>query len=264
MMKQQQHVDSMGSSRWRTRALGMAVVLLVGCGDGDLTINVRKPAGERPDIDPALASTGKLSIPAGTPFNYSSYRSGRSGESGTAEGDAALYPDGASCSAEARDGGSSWGEFQLGYCFDNASGVPLDAAVTLRLTSRETASGEPGTGDAASSSTSAQSVLRFFIKDTNGLVVKKEVLISGDLETGADASGATHELVFDARFEPNIGYYLVLAGRSEAKAGAGQSASTSLRATQYSINVAWNGRSTAEADASPDEAEVAASGSGAP
>jgi hypothetical protein len=187
-----------------------------------------------------------LTIPGDAVFNLTSFKSGQAGTArGTAE---AVGANGATCLAEASDGGSAWGEFQLGYCFDNESGVALEAAVKLRLTATESASGgpEPGSpqhgssaGEAGGATTTSTNALRFFIKDTNGLVIKEEDLLSSNLEKGPDSSGTTYDLVFDARFEPNRGYYLVLGGRTEVQAEESHRVSASLSIGQYGLQIEW-------------------------
>ena len=122
---------------WRKPSLGclgvvVAAGLLAGCGGGgNVGMRVRKPASQRPDVDLAMASKGKLVIPGGGAFNLTSFKSGQMGAArGLSE---AIGNDGARCRAEARDGGSAWGEYQLGYCFDNVTDVPLDVALDAVL-----------------------------------------------------------------------------------------------------------------------------------
>lgn len=237
---------------WLVLVVGMA--LLSGCGgEGDEGMSVKKPATERPDVDQTTAAKGALTVPAHEAFNLTSFKSG---QTGAARGESqALGNDGATCRAEARDGGSAWASFQLGYCFDNTAGLPLDAAVRLRLTANESTSGQRAGADAVAVMTTAESTLTFFIKDTNGVVIKKEDLLSSSLEKGPDSLGTTHDLVFDARFEPNRGYYLVLAGRTDVKADASQSVAASLSVAQCSLEVEWRGASApggAEGALSPD------------
>lgn len=233
-------------------AAAMVFVLPAGCGgNGGVAMDVKTPASRRPDIDGTLAARGTLSIPVDAAFNYTSYRSGRSGQSGMARGDSEVHRDGASCRAKAGDGGSAWGAFQLGYCFDNTADVPLDAAVRLRLTAAETASREKAGTPPDDAITTANSTLTFFIKDTNGVVLKQEDLLSNDLDGGPDASSMTHDLVFDARFAPDRGYYLVLAGRTEVKTEVSQSVATSLSVSRCSIDIEW--RAPVEAGGARDE-----------
>ncbi len=222
------------------------VALLTGCGgDGGVSQNVRRSASERPDVGPAQVTAGGVTIPGDAVFNLTSFKSGQAGTArGTAE---AVGANGATCLAEASDGGSAWGEFQLGYCFDNESGVPLEAAVKLRLTATESASDGPVPGSPQPGSTAGQAggetkstnALRFFIKDTNGLVIKEEDLLSSDLAKGPDSSGTTYDLVFDARFEPNRGYYLVLGGRTEVQAEESHRVSASLSVGQCGFQIEW-------------------------
>jgi hypothetical protein len=223
----------------------VAAGLLAGCGGGgNVGMRVRKPASQRPDVDLAIASKGKLVIPGGGAFNLTSFKSGQMGAArGLSE---AIGNDGARCRAEARDGGSAWGEYQLGYCFDNVTDVPLDATVRLRLTVTESTSTGEADEEEANSLATATGTLVFFIKDaTTGLNVRKESLLSSDLEKGAASTHTPHDLVFDARFESGHGYYLVIAGRAEVKAAAARSVACSLDVARCSLEIAWRDLTTA-------------------
>jgi hypothetical protein len=59
------------------------------------------------------------------------------------------------------------------------------------------------------------------------------------LEKGPDSSDTTYDLVFDARFEPDRGYYLVLGGRSEVQAETGHRVSASLSVEQCGLQIEW-------------------------
>lgn len=248
--------------------LGVAAVCLgAGCGGStDVSTAIRRPAAQRPDIDAARTAAGSLAVPTGQPFNIVSFKSG---QDGAARGESkAAGENGASCRAEASAGGSAWAEFQLGYCFDNVTGAPLKAAVRLRLAAAESharrpmadpAAGRPDAGqsDVKTSPPSTQprpadagvvrgtstvaTVLKFFIKDSNGLVVRQEDLVSTDLEKGSRSVAGEHDLVFDVQFEPQRGYYLVVAGRTELTAGGSEAVESSLGVTRCSFDIAWQG-----------------------
>jgi len=254
--------------------------MLAGCsGGGDVDMTVRKPASERTDINQARAASGALSIPSAQPFNITSFKSG---QEGAARGECkSTDGNGATCRADARDGGSAWGEFQLGYCFDNVAKVPLSAAVKLRLTVAESTSisrpsGEPtasmpalqsgasanaggntpaanqrsaASAEAAGTPTTAKAFLKFFIKDTNGVLLKEQSLVAETLDRGPHSSHDTRDVVFDARFEPDRGYYLVIAGRAEVQSAAGQASQITLDVTPCTIEIVWQG-TTAPAAAS--------------
>ncbi len=229
--------------------LALVFVLVVGCGEsGDTIVRARRPAGTRPDVDQAMAARGALLIPADAPFNVTFFESDRSGEAGSATGDASLRADGASCRAEAAGGASAWGKFQLGYCFDNMSGVPLDARVRIRLALTESTTTENEDPGSAGTSATSRTSLVFFIKDaTTGLDLKNEALLQTSLQRGGDSRSTKHDVVFDARFEPGHGYYLIVDGRTEAKAGESRAAACALDVTEYSIEIVWS-RATATAD----------------
>jgi hypothetical protein len=215
-------------------------------------MTIRRSAAQRPDIDKPLIGAGSLIIPSEKPFNILSFKSGQEAD---ARGESRpVGQDGAACHAEARGGGSAWSEFQLGYCFDNAAGVGLQAAVKLRLTvteARQLAAAAPGSSadserplaqappPAAPASAAASTNLLFFIKDTNGLILKQENILAADLDKGPLGSTNTYDLVFDGRFEPERGYYLVVAGQTKVQATADQAARSSLEVSQCSLEIIW-------------------------
>lgn len=220
--------------------LGLLLTTAGGCGDGGgLNMNVRKPANERPDVDQGTEVAGIRRIPADEGFNLTSFTSG---QAGTARGRAeSVGADGALCAAEARDGGTAWGEFQLGYCFDNKSRTPLEATVRLRLkvaaaTSALSKQSSPGP---AASPQQAKSLLAFFIKDTNGLVLRKETLQEADLEKGSQSATRMHDLVYDVCLEPGRGYYLVIGGRTDVEAHTDQTVSCTVSVSEATLEVTW-------------------------
>lgn len=230
-------------------------VLATGCGGGDTSMDVRKPAAERPDIDKSVAERGALKIPAAENFNYTSYRSGQSGN-----GRGESKPEGkngATCRAEATGESDAWGAFQLGYCFDNSGDAPLDAIVKLnvKVSEKSQTKGEKS-GDELPAA-SAKGTLTFFIKDSNGSVVKMENLLASSLGKGPNAAGIAHEMTFDARFEPQRGYYIVMAGRSEVQGVEGQSASVALEVKEATLEIEW--RPAASASVSEKSEPVASS-----
>jgi hypothetical protein len=234
-------------------AIWCGLVWMSGCGGSEtVSTDVKRTAAERPDIDRKVVSAGSLVVPGRTAFNITSVQSAQTGTGrGTAE---FAGNNGAKCEAEARDGGSAWGEFQLGYCFDNLADQPLQAAVKLRLketggtslSSRERAA----TTRPAEPPTRATSSLVFFIKDTNGIVLKKEQLFSGDLDKGAGSNSAGQDLVFDVRFEPGRGYYLVVSGRVDAQAAAADNVVSSLQVADLAMEIDWQPAAPAGASAS--------------
>ncbi len=232
-------------------------VVLAGCSEGgSVATNVRRPATQRPDIDRAQTASGVLALPKEQPYNVVSFKSGQSGE---ARGESkAVGSDGVTCRAEGEVGGSAWGEFQLGYCFDNVTGDRLNASVRLKTSVTESVSLRPGaTGtELARGASTAAVKLTFFIKDTNGLVVRSEDLLNSSLETGPHSTTNVHDLIFDASFEPQRGYYLVLAGRVDAEAAENQKVSASLAVAGCLIDIRWQAEeaSAATADPAPEKA----------
>jgi hypothetical protein len=218
----------------RAVSLGLLVPwLMSGCGEGDGTAVVKRPAAERPDVDDSLAAKGSLLIPTAAPFNLTSFTSG---QTGVARGEsAAIGRDAARCSTKAEEGGSSWAEFQLGYCFDNTAGRALDASVKLKLRLNETKSHKA----ADEEQTSGKSALRFLIKDSMGQTLRSEELAVSTLMKGPQSNSTTHDIVFDARFEPERGYYLVLVGRVEAQAAPGDSAGLAMDIQNVALEIDW-------------------------
>jgi hypothetical protein len=211
--------------------------LIVGCGGGEAGMVVKKPAGERPDLDGTITSKGTLAIPSGQPFNYANYASG---QLGTARGESkAIGKDGARCGAQAGNGGSAWGEFQLGYCFDNASGGPLDASIKLTYRLAEARSLKGALSDARGVESSGKIALHFIIKDSNGQTLKSEELAMSSLVTGPISQTNSREIVFDARFEPDRGYYLVLSCRTDTQAADGADTDVSVEVQGVALEIAW-------------------------
>ena len=222
--------------QWSILVISTAAAL-AGCGESDTVVIVKKSPGERPDVDRALASKGKLALPADQQFNYVSFTSGQVGIS---RGESApVGKDGARCSAKATDGGSAWGEMQLGYCFDNMSGGPLNGSVHLRfdVTSKQSSKG-PAEDEHGTQAT-AKSHLHFLIKDSAGLTIKTDHLGESALGKGPQAWSNKVDTTFDARFEPERGYYLVLAGRTDTQAVKGAEVEASIDIEHLSLEINW-------------------------
>jgi hypothetical protein len=224
-----------------------SLLILSGCG-GDSSLVLSKPASERPDVDAGIVAKGGAEIPGSAAFNYTTFRSGQTGD---ARGDARqVGKDGAACSVQAGANGSGWAECMLGYCFDNNSGASLDAAIHLKLRISQQTEGVVAQPQTVTNATSAKSMLQFMIKDTNGRILRTENLLTGDLSAGSGSASTTHDLVFAANFEPAKGYYLVLAGRIDVQAGEAQSSKMSLEIADASMGISWKVAEPAKADAS--------------
>jgi hypothetical protein len=230
---------------WLLGVVGLACWIGACSGAGEVATDIRKPASERPDVDNAMAAKGTLAVPATEAFNLTSFRSGQTGAGrGESKVDGA---GGAVCRAETARDGTAWGAFQLGYCFDNVTSRPLDAIVKVHLVASESTTGGPDDEDLIASSAND---LTFFIKDTNGLVIKRESLLSSGLDKGAASLGMKHDLVFDVRFAPNCGYYLVLSGRAKVESDGPHPLAASLRVDEYTIQIEWRG--VVSSDSGPD------------
>ncbi|HUN79936.1 MAG TPA: hypothetical protein VMV81_00335 [Phycisphaerae bacterium] len=224
------------SSKWV-----LAVLLAVaahGCGESDSVVIVKRSPADRPDVDKTTVSRGSLNLPAAQPFNYVSYTSAQVGDASRGES-AAVGKDAARCSAKAADTGSAWGEMQVGYCFDNMTGGPLNGAVHLRfdVVSKQTSKGP--TEDDHGNLTTAKSHLHFLIKDSAGLSLKNEALGESTLAKGPSSWTNKVDTTFDARFEPERGYYLVLAGRTDAQAAKGADVEAAIEIKNLSLEIAW-------------------------
>lgn len=228
-----------GPRRMILTGLAVAALAIGGCGQGGAITDLRMTADKRPDLNKQNAERGKISLPADEPFNYPQFRSGQEGP--TAHGEAkAQGNNGAICRADVAEESSAWGEFQLGYCFDNMTGEALDAVLKINLTATTSASHKESapTGQAKVDATGE---IVFFVKDSDGLILRQEQLLVTDLNRGQTSTTNRHALVFDARFEPDRGYYLVLAGRCEIDGAPAQSASLSVEVADVSFEINWRG-----------------------
>lgn len=238
----------MGRSSLVTACL---LLVLGGCGGGETILEVSRPAGERPDVDSAAAA-GALKLPADQAFNYRSFRSGQDGA-----GRGESHPrggNGAACRADADGEGSAWGEFQLGYCFDNTSDRPLDAVVKMRVNVSE-ANAIKGEAPEEETDARAESSLTFFIKDSYGTLVKEVNLLANTLVRGPNSSGQTQQLTFETRFEPKRGYYLIAAGRAAAQATPERKSTVAVEISEFALEIAWS-PSSSKAQAMIDPAET--------
>ncbi|QDV92446.1 hypothetical protein RAS2_35650 [Phycisphaerae bacterium RAS2] len=233
---------------------GIILFSVAGCGGGgQMNMDFRRPASERPDLGEPVLSGGAISIPSKEAFNFRSFPSGQVGGGQGASGQ--VGTDGAVCRAESKTDGSAWGEFQLGYTFDNATSRRVAALVKLRLKVTEsgqvsgaTAASSGSGGDSGGSESNADALpasaanqLRFVVKDSFGAVLRDENLLSDTATTGGSRSSRAHDVAFDVTLEPDRGYYLVLVGRSDVTGGKGQSVSASIEVSGLSIDVDCSG-----------------------
>ncbi len=258
----------------------LPALLIGGCGGaGEPATTVRRPAGQRPDIE-AQAIPGALAVPASEAFNIVSFKSG---QEGNARGESKpMGLDGAVCRAEASEGGTAWGEFQLGYCFDNASGKPLRAAVKLRLNvavsqqdgaatlspqladverqpvqAATTAAEHPAAAPSPDSPSpggqgnSATTTLKYFVKDTNGVLLRQETLAAIDLERGPQTAKGEPMRIFEVQLPPERGCYLMIAGRTDVRAGPAENVAALLEVQQCSLDIAWQPQSPEPLQAQP-------------
>lgn len=248
-------------ARWGMAALGLAIGGLAGCGGGTTTTEVKMPESDRPDIDEAAALRGTLSVPGGSDFNYSSFRSGQTG-AGRGESKRSGSA-GALCSAECQKNGSAWGEFQFGYTFDNKTGRALAAVVKLKLKVTEANTLKSDIAPDAPRAPTATNSLVFFIKDSIGVEQKSANLLASTVVNGPSSTGNQLELVFDAKFEADRGYYLIIAGRSDVQAEGAESLSASVEISDVSLDITWKPATAAEGEAVDAPAVAGAGDEGA-
>jgi hypothetical protein len=224
--------------------LASAVLLVgTGCGGGGPGTDIQRKASDRPDVTGPNASSGRFLIPAEVPFNITSFKSGQSGAArGTSE---QIGTNGAVCRADAREGGSAWGEVQLGYCLDNATGKGLQAVAKVRVRVKGSIAAEEQIPKQNGRSVASNGLL-FFVKDTYGLILRQEPLYSQDLEKGSGATTTSHDLAFDVRLEPDRGYYFAISGRSDAQAAPAQAVNCSLEVSEFGIELSWQPVSAAQ------------------
>lgn len=228
--------DSARRSRFLLPAICIAP-LFAGCGGGEAGGEVKLAEARRYDLDASMAESGSIRVPGSSELNYASFRSG---QTGTGRGESRrVGAAGAVCKAECEPDGSGWGEFQIGYSFDNKTNRTLDATVKLRLKVSEANEIKRDAPNAAEDSTTANTTLRFFIKDTVGRELKSGNILNSSLALGPKSSGKEQELVFDARFEPERGYYLIVTGRAEVSSEEGEAVAASVEVTDMALDIAW-------------------------
>lgn len=236
--------------------LTLAFAGLVGCGGGGTTAEVKLPEAERPDIDAAAASSGALSIPGTAEFNYAAFSSH---QSGIGRGESKRSgPAGAMCRAECQTGGSAWGEFQFGYTFDNKTGKALDAVIKLRLKIAENNEAKSDIPADAPGAPLASNALSFFIKDSIGAELRNTNLLASTVTKGARSSVNQREEVFDVRFEPDRGYYLIVSGRSDVQADRAESLAASVEASDIAIEITWKPAAASTTSGEPLESPALA------
>lgn len=227
----------MTRTHWRCVLIGgclSALGLSTGCGGGsDFEIKVSRPAAERPDVtsNDAIVAKGTLRLPADQPFNMASHSSGQTG-GGTGQSET-KDTGSARASAKVEGTGSAFGEFQLGYCFDNTGAAPL--AAVIRLKTKCSHKLELSGAERAQ----AVSALTFFVKDSNGTTLHSEPLIHGEAQTRPHQWSGNEETVIETRFEPGMGYYIVIAGRASVDATMPQTVNADLELSNCEVTIEW-------------------------
>ncbi len=210
---------------------------LTGCSGGTVETNVRMPAAERPDVTP-VASAEPIRIPGDIAFNYPRFSSGQEGPASRGSAVAAGNA-GATCFAESKGDGKAWGAFQLGYAFDHQATKPSHCIVRVRLTAKESATSSPGSATDPAKKPEGSVNLIFFMKDSMGLTIKEESLVTSTLSRGPQSATTQHDFVFDAELQPERGYYVVVSGRAEAVSVDGVESRVDLNVSDMDLEIRW-------------------------
>lgn len=209
--------------------VGCWLGMLVGCGQDEFGMQVEIPDQDRMAVTHPVREGLTIRLPD-APFNVHSRQSAQTpGATGRARGDSDAGADGkAACQAQANEGGSAWGEFQLGHALRNAGATALRVTVTLDLDYSLGASTEP----ADAKDTLAGLTLKVFLKDTQGRVLHHEVLDSLSSDEATGEQSGRQQVAFEAVLLPEAAYDLVLAGRVSTTSEPGSKAAASIEVRQ--------------------------------
>jgi len=221
------------------RGIGCAIAAAVtgigawsGCANDATEIKLSTPADLRPDVTEATAARGPIRLPSPTAFNLTPFTSN---ESGTCTAKAKSTPDGSAlANVEAKDGGSGWAEFQLGYTFDNTGSGPLHGLVELSADFSQRA--ESSSDDPMNAGTVT---VRFLIKDSNGTTLHNEALVESGTDAGPRKLSAQQTTMVDAEFQAELGYYVLLSARSAATSTKGNTATAGVEIKNCKMSISW-------------------------
>jgi hypothetical protein len=210
--------------------VGCWLGMLIGCGEKEFGMQLEIPEQDRMLVSQPLPEGLTIRFP-NTPFNVHSRQSAQTpGAAGEARGDSNATADGkASCRARAGNGGSAWGEFQLGEALRNAGASAVRMTVKLDLEYSHEAKADPY--DAKE--TLADLTLKVFLKDTQGKVLHQEVLDSLSSDQAPGEQTSRQQLAFEAILAPEGAYDLVLAGRASAASETGSEAVARIQVQQF-------------------------------
>ena len=228
-----QHIDDQLDDVFRRAfAGGLAVTVEPGT---PLVWTIDPSTSACPDCeDNSLAGP----VPAGEAFNYPRFSSGQEGPD--ARGSAmAAGMDGAVCFAEVNGDGKAWGAFQLGYAFDHQATSPSHCVVHVRLTAEEAGKSSRNDGAGEDASADGAVALVFFMKDSMGLTIKEESLVSSTLNRGPRDATTQYDFVFEADLQPERGYYVIVSGRVDASASQSATSRVDLKVSDVSMDIRW-------------------------
>jgi hypothetical protein len=192
--------------------LAAASGLAGGCSSaGGFGESVRFSASAQTPIDEVLSRGERLVIPKNMPFAITDAQRQSEG-SGASESSAG--GDGkAQCRASVEDVGTASAGFQLGHLIFNGEDQPLEVAVTVDCAFAY------GTGGNRSDTFAPETIgLKFYVKDSNRSVLRKQMLVAPEGVLGATAYNGRERATFEVTLQPQLAYQFILAGHVEVRA----------------------------------------------
>ncbi len=211
--------------------LGAVLCAVCGCGGGDFA-RIKVPPEQQITVSADLAAGKTLKLPADKPFNV--HDPLRSSTGDAQAGSDATEVGTAFCGAQGRNGGAASAEFQLGSCLYNETGKPLAATVTFSLDYEHKAESTAG----ATAETAGKMLLKIFIRDSVGKILKEQVLVQSASRVGPRSWSGRETQAFDVALQPDLSYHFVLAGRAEAATKPHTSASARIDVKRLEIEIA--------------------------
>lgn len=184
----------------------VSLAMLAGCNSaGGYGESVRFKTHDESRADEVLGTGSRLELPSGAKFSITQAQR-RSEGAGRAESE--VSEEGTARCLAAVDGhGSASAGFQLGHMIFNAEDKPREVTITLDCDFEYSSTNDP-TSPAAPDLIG----LKFYVKDSNRIVQRKESLIAPDGTLGAARHSGRQVSTFDVTLEPGLAYQLVLAG----------------------------------------------------
>lgn len=188
---------------WLTGAVLLSV-LPFGCSGGGFGEAVRFSVRETAKADALISAGERVHFPNDEPFSVAN---AQRHSQGSGRADSQASPDGkARCSAAIAGMGEATGEFQLGHIIFNAQDQPLPVTVAFDCAYHYQSS-RSATGKVPESIG-----LKFYVKDSNRHVLRRDVLVAPDGVLGATEHSSRQAASFDLTLQPGLAYQLILAG----------------------------------------------------